>query len=170
MAVSIDGFISAPNHNVSSFPHDGTHAEEYAARLANYDTVLMGRHTYEVGYQYGLEPGDIAYPGKDHHVFSNSLLLPESSAVSVHTGGWLEVITGLKLKEGGPIYLCGGGQLAGFLANHDLIDLLRLKRAPVVFGSGTPIFSGLERELTLDLVAHKSHENGVLYSEYELAI
>ena len=62
VAVSRDGFIAAPNNDVSLFPHHGEHVEAYKLRLQTYDCVLMGRHTYEFGYEFGLTRGAGAYP------------------------------------------------------------------------------------------------------------
>ena len=39
----------------------------------------MGRKTYEFGFQYGLEPGQPAYPNMKHHIFSNSLKIDKLS-------------------------------------------------------------------------------------------
>ncbi|MAN62290.1 MAG: hypothetical protein CMI60_10135 [Parvibaculum sp.] len=40
----------------------------------------------------------------------------------------------------GAIYLCGGSDFADWLLSHGRIDLLRLKRAPIFYGSGVWLF------------------------------
>src|SRR5262245_15165080 len=50
VAASLDGFVSHSDGSVEGFLADGEHVTDYLQRLAGYDTVLMGRSTYEWGY------------------------------------------------------------------------------------------------------------------------
>jgi len=171
VAVSLDGYIAAPGGDASSFPQTGTHAEEYAKRLQTYDTVIMGRKTYEYGYQFGLPPGARAYPHMDHHIFSKSLELPDGpdrSDVQVVRDAWLNKVDALRAADGGPIYLCGGGMLAGYLLHHARITHLRLKIAPLILGGGIQLFENTARPGPARLVSSHSHKNGVLYAQYRL--
>ena len=79
VAASLDGYISGPDADISRFPPEGDHVDAYLERLARYGSVVMGRHTYEFGYAYGLEPGRRAYPHMEHVVFSRSIALPDDS-------------------------------------------------------------------------------------------
>ena len=75
VATSLDGYISGPKGDISGF--NGTAESDgiikYFADLKNFDTVIMGRNTYEFGYKFGLKPGERAYPHMEHLIFSNSL-------------------------------------------------------------------------------------------------
>ena len=62
VASSIDGFIAGQNDDISDFVPGGKGVEKYLADLQKFKTVIMGRRTYEFGYQFGLEPGKPAYP------------------------------------------------------------------------------------------------------------
>lgn len=168
VATSLDGFIAGPDDDVSAFPAEGDHVAAYQARLERYATAIMGRRTYEFGYRFGLQPGARAYPHMDHHVFSRSLELPEGSEVSVVRDGWRERVEALRAARGGPIYLCGGGILAGWLANEGLIDRLRLKINPLVLGAGVPLFAGLAAPLPMRRVALAEHASGVNLAEYRV--
>ncbi len=168
VAVSIDGFIAGYDGDISGFLPEGEHVEAYLARLGSYSTVIMGRGTYEFGYDYGMAPGDLAYPHMDHHVFSRSIELPTDSRVQVVRETWEQALADLKSTEGGDIYLCGGGLFAGFVAQLGLLDRLRLKVSPVLLGGGTPIFAGLQRQVALRLLDSRNHASGVAYAEYEV--
>lgn len=61
VAVSIDGYISGPGGDISKFAHEGPVVDDYFARLGQYAVAIMGRHTYEFGYRFGLEPGANPY-------------------------------------------------------------------------------------------------------------
>ncbi len=61
VASSIDGFISGPNNDISAFQGEGPAVEKYLSDLQRFQTVIMGRNTYEFGYAYGLKAGQRAY-------------------------------------------------------------------------------------------------------------
>jgi dihydrofolate reductase len=168
VAVSLDGYIAGENDDISAFPGEGDHVSAYLARLETYQTVIMGRRTYEFGYRFGLVPGARAYPHMDHHVFSRSLSVP-GDAVTVVQEDWLGALQALRGGDGGDIYLCGGGTFAGFVAGHGFLDLLRVKLAPVALGRGIPIFSSLPRALRMRLIDTKTHGSGVLLMEYAVS-
>ncbi len=52
VATTLDGFIAHTNQTVSGFLNEGDHASEYFESLKNdFDTVVMGRKTYDFGLQ-----------------------------------------------------------------------------------------------------------------------
>lgn len=84
VASSLDGFIAGKNDDISQFIMQRDGVEKYQSDLGNFGIVIMGRKTYEFGYQYGLEPGQPAYPNMEHHIFSNSLKIDKlSEAVKI---------------------------------------------------------------------------------------
>ncbi|KZL15888.1 dihydrofolate reductase family protein [Pseudovibrio sp. Ad26] len=168
VAVSRDGFIAGPNGDVSIFPHTGDHVDAYNERLATYDTVIMGRHTYEFAYQYGLPAGAKAYPHMRHLIFSEGVQLPVDAEVEAVRADFTTHISALKKEQGGDIYLCGGGMFAGLLATSKLIDVLRLKVAPVLCGVGTPLFANVSERIDLKCISSTLHESGVEYCEFNL--
>ena len=168
VAVSLDGFIAAKGGDASAFPQTGNHADAYSERLQTYDAVIMGRKTYEYGYDFGLRPGARAYPEMAHYIFSKSLVLPGSPDVQAVRNNWLGQIDALKAGTGGSIYLCGGGIFAGFLLQNGRVDLLRLKVAPLVLGSGIKLFEGLTKPVATRVITSRSYENGVIYQEHAM--
>lgn len=166
VAVSLDGFIAAKGGDASAFPHSGEHVTAYGERLQTYDTVIMGRKTYEYAYDFGLPPGARAYPHMKHYIFSKTLELPDKSDVEAVRDNWIDKIDTLKSSSGGPIYLCGGGIFAGYLMQHGRIDLLRLKIAPLILGNGIKLFSGLTEPAITRLKTSRAYENGVSYQEH----
>jgi dihydrofolate reductase len=169
VATSVDHYIAHEDGSVGGFLPEGDHIPAYLAHLQEYDTVIMGRHTYEFGYAFGLEPGQPAYPHMQHYIFSKSIQLPDvSEKVEVVAHNQLEMIRTLKAGEGSDIYLCGGGQFAGWLLDHGLIDKLRIKLNPSVFGRGIPLFGDSRRDVALALTDTTVYESGVLLLDYEL--
>lgn len=167
VAVSVDGFIAGHNGDVSMFPFEGAHADAYQARLATYDAVFMGKHTYEFGYQFGLAKGAKAYPHMTHYIFSRAISLPDNADVQVLQDDWQAAIQSIRQQHGSDIYLCGGGKLAGWMLERNLISELRLKRVPVTIGAGIRLFeSTTSRAMHLQNV--DVYDNGIVLEEYTM--
>ena len=63
----------------------------------------------------------------------------------------LDEISRLKQQEGKDMVLFAGADLLSTLIQHELIDEYRLIVAPVVLGSGHPLFKNLKHKLNLSL-------------------
>ncbi|MBO6690308.1 MAG: dihydrofolate reductase family protein [Henriciella sp.] len=166
VAVSIDGYIDGPNGDVSAFPEEGPIVEDYFARLANYTCAIMGRATYEFGYRFGLQPGENPYPHMRTFVFSNSIDFGVDSDVEVIKDPIAEVISDLKREQTGPIYLCGGGKFSGAFLELGLIDIIRLKRAPIILSGDTQLFGGCRPKSPLICSETREYDNGYLFQEF----
>lgn len=168
VAVSADGFIAGPQGDISKFADEGPVVDDYFARLKTYRCAIMGRATYEFGYDYGLTPGDNPYPHMRCMVFSKRLILPPGSEVEIVQKDAATNVKTLKQETDGAIYLCGGGAFAGSLLAHGLIDNLRLKRAPIVLGAGTKLFGDYDGGADLKLLSSKLYDQGLLFQEFEV--
>ncbi|MFI1296624.1 dihydrofolate reductase family protein [Streptomyces noursei] len=102
------------------------------------------RHVVLGGYRLVGQEGTVS---GDHHMLGrpqvlkyvfSSTLSPTDPEVKVGSGDAVEFVRGLKGQPGAGIWLCGGAGLAGQLLGE--IDELVVKRYPVVFGSGIPLF------------------------------
>lgn len=153
VGTTLDGFIASPDGQFDFFPFEGDLA---AALLAEYpetipahgrgplglhgvankrfDTVLMGRATYEPGLAAGVTS---PYPHLRQYVFSRTLARLDPAVEIVPTDP-VAFVRDLKRQDGAGIWLCGGANLAGQLLAE--IDELVIKRYPVVIGSGIPLF------------------------------
>lgn len=166
VAMTLDGFIGHEDGSIGKFVAEGAHVDAYLERLQHYDTVVMGRKTYEFGYQYGLEPGARAYPHMEHYIFSSSLSFA-TSQVNVVKDEPHATVRQLKEEDGGPIYLCGGGALAGHLLKHKLVDELIIKLNPVLLGKGIPLFGEHEASAEPTLLGSERYDNGVALLSYQ---
>src|SRR5688572_29131135 len=100
VAASIDGFIAGPNDSIEGFIQEGKGVEKYFDDLNDFDTVIMGKHTYEFGYKYGLKPGQPAYKGMKHYIFSNQLQFEESNDAVEIVKRDIAFVRKLKEEEG----------------------------------------------------------------------
>jgi dihydrofolate reductase len=170
VATSADHFIADPNGKVdpNTFLFEGDHVPDFLSAIQQYDAVLMGGKTYEWGFQYGLEPGEPGYKGIKHYVFSKTMDFESNEEVELVKSNAIEFIKNLKRAKDQKIWLCGGGQLAGSLLDHQLIDTLILKINPIMIGEGIPLFGTNKKQIALELKNLKSYENGVILPTYKV--
>ena len=179
VAVSIDGFIAGPGGEFDAFPVEGDHMDAINERYADtiptdlalalgiertrpmFDTVLMGWNTYAVGLPMGVAS---PYRHLRQIVFS-STHRADADDVQTSAEDPVTLVRQLKREPGESIWLCGGGALASTLIGE--IDRLVLKRSPVVFGAGIPLFApGAYAPERFDEVATTAFGSGVVLSEY----
>lgn len=167
--MSIDNFIAGEDDSIEAFPTEGDHIEDYVQSLLEYDTVIMGRRTYEFGYKYGLKPGESPYPHMMNYIFSRSIQLPPSEdRIEVIRDHTVASVSALKAQKGTPIYLCGGGNFAGYLLQEEMIDELHIKLCPILIGSGIRLFGNNTGSLQMKMMDTKVYETGVQLIKYAL--
>lgn len=168
VASSIDGFISGVNGDISGFAQGGNGVEKYLNDLQEFKTVIMGKNTYEFGYQYGLVPGMPAYPQMEHFIFSKKLSF-ENPHEKVHVKDFnLDEIAKIRKETSTDIYLCGGGIFAGWLLENEQIDILKVKLNPLILGKGVKMFGDSEKDFQLNLIDSVKYDNGLIINTYEV--
>ena len=166
VATTIDGFIAHKDHTIDGFVAEGDHVTDYLESLkTDYDNVLMGRRTYEFGFQYGVTN---PYPWMKQYVLSRSMDKSPDENVELVSDNIFEFVRELKKGTGKDIYLCGGAELATSLFKEKLIDEIILKLNPVVFGTGLPLFSETIKHGALELLDSKVYANGVALLRYQV--
>ncbi|MEU4741911.1 dihydrofolate reductase family protein [Actinosynnema sp. NPDC023658] len=178
VATSLDGFIADPKGGFGDFLFEGDHMtalfEEYPDTLPaqgreamgidvpnkNFDTVLMGRATYQV-------PGGLPspYPHLRQYVVSSRLSTTPADVEVVSDP--VAKVRELKAESGLGIWLCGGGRLAAALLPE--IDELVLKIHPVVFGKGIPLFAGEFPVARFAKASTRTFDTGVVFTTYTKA-
>ena len=145
VAVSLDGFIAGPNGEYNWIVMDPS--IDFAALYKEFDTVIMGRKTYDLATSQG---GNGAIPGKDVMVFSRTLPPATHKGVRIVNDDPRDVLPALKAKPGRDIWLFGGGELFRSLLKAGLVDTVEVAVMPVLLGSGIPLLPpGATTTLTL---------------------
>lgn len=166
VAVTSDGFIAHADGSVEGFLMDGEHVDDFMSSLSAYDTVLMGRATYDFGRSFGVTN---PYPALRQYVFSRTLRERPDPAITVIGSDAANRVRELKAEHTGKdIWLCGGAELAAELFLEQLIDDLILKVNPIVFGAGKTLFSRALPRNALQLAGTKVYGNGVVLLRYRL--
>lgn len=166
VACSVDGFIAHEDGSWDGFLFEGKPVTDYIESLKQFDTVLMGRKTYEMGLKEGKTN---PYPTMKSYVFSRTMKSSPDPKVEIVSEKFANMVRSLKQKAGKDIYLCGGAKLATSLFTEGLVDQIVLKINPFIMGSGIPLFSGVVKQTTLELTESKIYENGVVLLHYQVS-
>lgn len=168
VATSLDGYIAGPEDDINMFTIQGNGVDQYQKDLLAFSTVIMGRRTYEFGYQFGLRPGQPAYPHMEHHIFSESLSFHGEVHPQVHVEPRsLDRIQEILRSSSTDVYLCGGGEFAGWLLEYELIDQLKIKLNPIILGGGIKIFGESNSTARWELIATSAFDKGLQIMTYE---
>ena len=186
VATSLDGFIAGPDgadpssfwpitpdyvrhiaeHYPETLPGQAREAMGISGAGREFDTVVEGRRSYEVGLAAGISD---AYPHLRHLVVSTTLDAAVDPAVELVADDPVARMRQLKDEDGAGIWLVGGGALAHSLV--DEIDRLVLKVSPLTLSAGIPLF-GREAEAIprpWRLIGETILDSGVRFSSYQPA-
>jgi len=168
IGISLDGYIARLDGDIAwlNDPPLREHARIESSRQAeSWDTffpavdhVMMGRGTYEKVVSFEEWP----YTGKKVVVLSTTLPSTDKRVTVVRTLG--EVCQELALGNAKQVYVDGGKVVQTFF-RHGLIDELTVCHAPVLVGSGIPLFSALAHDVHLTLRASHATD-GMVHSTY----
>jgi dihydrofolate reductase len=134
VAASLDGFIAGPNGEYDWIVQDPSF--DFAALWEQFDTLLMGRLTYEVAI---TRLTFLTGMGKKLVVASTTLDPSQHPGATLIASNLVEAVTALKARPGKDIWLMGGGSLFRGLLDAGLIDSVELSVIPVLLGSGVPL-------------------------------
>jgi dihydrofolate reductase len=164
IGTSLDGFIAREDGDLEWLT--GTDLEMsdtgYNEFFASVDAMVIGRNTYETIAGFEEWP----YGGKRVLVLSRTLTRVEGPETSVHHD-LEDVIATLDAEGAKAVYVDGGKTIQEFL-RRGLIGEITISRAPVLIGSGIPLFGPLDADVHL---AHKQTTElgaGFVQSTYEV--
>lgn len=165
VAMSLDGFIAGPNGEYDWIPSEDL-GIDFTAFLARFDTLLMGRKTYELTLTQGPEA---QIPGMKRYVCSSTLQADDHPDVTiVSRERTIDVVRALKQEAGKQIWLFGGGQLFAGLLAASLVDQVEVAVMPVLLGSGIPLLPQEFEPRWLERIATKEYERGVQLATYRV--
>jgi len=166
VAASLDGFISGPQGEYDWIVQDP--AFDFAALWDRFDTLLMGRRTYEVAI---TRLDFLTSMGKKIVVTSTTLDPAKYPDVTILAGDIADAVARLKADPGAgsekDIWLMGGGALFRAMLDAGLVDSVEVAVSPVLLGGGVPLIP-VGRRHTLRLAESMTLPTGILTLKYDV--
>jgi dihydrofolate reductase len=167
VAASLDGFIADRFGGFDWIPHDAT--VDFGEIFSRVDTVLLGRHSYDVVQAMGGQPP--WGPSTRVYVFSHHLNAAQHPGVIVVSHDAAGVVGRLRAEAGaGEIWLFGGGQLFTALLSAGQVDRLEITIVPVLLGSGTPLAGASIPQTPLELLDTRRYPSGMVSLIYATGV
>ena len=166
--MSLDGVVEAPEKWTGPYFNDEI-GQEIGSVLADGDTMLMGRKTYQTfAASFAGQSGGMAdqmnYAPK--LVVSTTLDTAEWQNSTLIKGNVADELGRLKQQPGKNINISGSITLIRWLLRDGLLDELRLQLFPVVVGSGMRLFADSGQQLSLKLADSRTFSTGVVNLVY----
>lgn len=160
VACSLDGYIAGPDDEYDWIVTDPE--IDFQAIFDRFDTLLMGRRTYEIA-------GGAGPPGMTTLVFSRSLRQEDHPGVTIVSERVKETLDDLRTQPGKDIWLFGGGELFRSLLELGCVDTVEPAVVPVVLGGGRPFLPAPAVPRRLSLTGQRVYEkSGIVLLEYDV--
>lgn len=179
---TLDGFVEGPKGAMDiGWVAYNEELEKFADDvLSNTDTIVWGRKTYEMMYDYWptVPSDENANEHELNHaqwienvekvVFSKPLNHVEWSNSKLVKDHVEEEINKLKQQEGGDIVVLGSPRFAHYLMQLNLVDEYKITISPTLIGKGLPLFQNIHDKVDLKLIKSETFESGALGLNYQV--
>ena len=184
IAPSVDGYIATEDGGVHWLETVGKTVSEkdassdlmeyFTNTFSNYiksvDCMVIGRKLMEVLSSFNLTPEQWPYGDTEIIVLSTTIKEPPANLknrVQMYSGTIPELITKLEKEGHKHAYVDGGTTITAFL-NFQLIDEMTLTLAPVLLGSGVPLFGKLFKQIKLEDAQATAFPNNFIEIKYKV--
>lgn len=186
--VTADGYFAGPDGNLDWVVADPEVDRAGAEATAAYDTVLLGRRTYEIFESFwphalgdtSTSPDPHSAGAQTEEMRAMAIMLNESTKLvfsrTVKSVTWKNSllqheldpseIESLKRAPGKDMIVLGSGSIVSQLTQHGLIDEYQIVVSPVLIGSGRPLLSDAPTNRALDLQDAKKYPSGNVMLRY----
>lgn len=178
MHISLDGFVAGLNGEMNWIKVDEELFDHVGKRIAETDTALYGRATYQMMESYWPTAGDqpdaskhdiehSAWYKKAHKlVVSKTLQGADLTNTTIISHNLATHINEIKQQVGAEILLFGSPTATHSLFEENLIDGYWLFVNPIILGQGIPLFKDINDRIKLNLLTSRTFSSGVTELSY----
>lgn len=159
IATSVDGFIARKDGSINWLQAAGNLNTDMSDQadmgfnqyIASVDCIIMGRKCMEVISNMNLSPEQWPYGDTRMIILSTTLTqAPENlqDKVEMYAGDINTLVSNLSNEGYQHAYIDGGMTIQAFL-NQQLISDITITRAPILLGSGIPLFGKISNDIAL---------------------
>jgi dihydrofolate reductase len=161
VAMSLDGYIAGPKGEADWIVMDPD--INFAELWAQFDTLLMGRKTYDAAKS---RLGEAFMQGMETVVVSRTLRpAPNLTILSDLTRDRVQSLRAQSRKD---IWLMGGGELFRSMRAMHEVDTVEVSIMPVLLGGGVPLLLPPSQRTMLKLSSHKMYRSGIVSLLYDV--
>lgn len=179
---TLNGRLDDPGAWVSGIGE--AHYKEINTQYAKFDTILVGKTTYDEMYEYWpnaeTDPAESETTKSMAHKMNSYKKYVISDAQEKHPLEWAnaeqvlahtdkelaDFVNQLKAQDGGEIHLSGGARLAQSVIRLGLVDEYHFFVYPTV-SKGMSWFDSIEDKRDMELISTQTYENGVVALYYK---
>jgi dihydrofolate reductase len=163
VAMSLDGYIAGPNGEADWIVRDPE--VNFGELWAQFDTLLMGRRTYEAAV---ARLGEAAFEGMKTVVVSRTMRHSDHPDITIIPEVTRDGMQKLRDQSGKDIWLCGGGELFRVLLEMRQVETVEVSIMPVLLGTGVALLPAPAKQAKLKLSGHKIYRSGIVSLIYEV--
>lgn len=178
IATSADGYIASSDGGVdwleSSVKTDVDLGEQsdmgFNSYIASVDCMIMGRGCMEKLASFNLTPEQWPYGDTPIIALSSTIqTVPDSlkGKVDLYSGDISRLLSALEEEGFKHAYIDGGATITAFL-NEKYINEITITQAPILLGSGKPLFGFIDHQIKLKNAQIKAFANDFVQVKYEV--
>lgn len=178
IATSVDGYIATRDDGIEWLESSGKTDVDLGEQadmgfndyIASVDCMIMGRGCMEKLASFNLAPDQ--WPYGNIRIIALSTKLKEvprnlQPKVELYSGDIVALVSKLEGEGFKHAYIDGGATITSFL-NAQLIDEITLTRAPILLGSGKPLFGEMANHIKLENIYATSFPNDFVQIKYKV--
>ncbi|HEX6590227.1 MAG TPA: dihydrofolate reductase family protein [Longimicrobiales bacterium] len=167
IAMSADGFIARPDGEFDWLMRHAKSPDAYGYQqfVANIDTVIWGRTTWNQmvsTMDAAPDMGDM----RSYVFTSHPETGPAKPRVEYTDEPVKSFMERLRAAPGKNIWMMGGGRVIASFLDAGELDEFIISVIPVMIGEGIPLVAPRHREVPLELLETKRHDDGVVMLHY----
>ena len=138
--ITLDGYLADRNHNLDWLYQTGDIEEtDYDGFYNRMDITIMGKRTFNEIEK--MDDIDCIYPTTENYVITHAESLSVRGFVPVNC----DIVEFVKqIEKDKNIWIVGGSTIMAPLLDNDMVDNMIIQIAPVLLGSGIPLFTQKE--------------------------